>query len=493
MSDKTFRPTILWFRTDLRLSDNPALRHTIERGTPLICVYVVENNARFRPLGGASRWWLQNTLAMLSGDLERLGQKLLILIGDSEKLIPALASATCAAAVSWNRRYGKPEQDSDTRIKAELIAAGIEAKSFNSHLLNEPWEVATQTGTPMKVFTPYWRAARAKGEPRAPLAAPTVLPPPAPVPDDPRFARTPPQSLGFDPPKPDWTGGLRAAWQPGEAGAKALLAHFLDNAVAGYGDKRNRPDLPATSRLSPHLRFGEISPHQIWHATQAAMHANAETVPAGDAAKFLSEVGWREFAHHLLHFNPDLDSKNYNPRFDAFPWRSDPALLAAWQKGQTGYPIVDAGMRELWTTGWMHNRVRMIVASFLVKHLLIDWREGEHWFWDTLVDADPANNPASWQWVAGSGADAAPHFRIFNPISQGEKFDPNGDYTRKWVPELAALPTDLLFAPWDAPQALLLARGVRLGETYPRPVVDHAKAREMALAAYAQTKTAIAD
>jgi deoxyribodipyrimidine photo-lyase len=488
MSDITSAPTILWFRTDLRLSDHPALHHAAARSAPLLCVYVVETNPAFRPLGGACLWWLQNSLSRLSQDLARLGQRLLILTGDSETLIPALASATGADAVFWNRRYGKAEQDSDTRIKATLRAAGVTVTSFNSHLLNEPWEVATQAGTPVKVFTPYWRAARARGEPRAPLPTLKALPQPAPIPDDPRFGAMQPEALGFDPPQPDWAAGMRVAWQPGEAGARTLLARFLDQAVAGYGDNRNRPDLPATSRLSPHLRFGEISPYQIWHATQAAILADPDNAPEGDAAKFLSEVGWREFAYHLLHFNPELDSRNFNPNFDSFPWRSNPELLAAWQKGQTGYPVVDAGMRELWTTGWMHNRVRMIVASFLVKHLLIDWREGEKWFWDTLVDADPANNPASWQWVAGSGADAAPYFRIFNPISQGEKFDPNGEYTRKWVPELARLPTELLFAPWEAPEGLLLAHGVRLGHSYPRPIVDHAQARDVALAAYAQTK-----
>lgn len=489
MSGAISPPTILWFRNDLRLSDNPALQHAAGLGAPLLCVFVVETNATFRPLGGAAAWWLQNSLKRLSSDLEALGQRLLILRGDSAELIPALAQATGATAAAWNRRYGKAEQDNDSRIKAELRALGVAAESFSSHLLNEPWEVTTQTGTPVKVFTPYWRAARARGEPRAPHPRPTALLPAAPLPSDARFTGIAPASLGFDPPKPDWAAGMRASWQPGEAGAQARLTRFLDEAVRGYGDNRNRPDLPATSRLSPHLRFGEISPHLIWHATHAATLANPKSAPEGDATKFLSEIGWREFSHHLLHFNPELHSKNYNPRFDSFPWRTDPERLEAWQKGQTGYPIVDAGMRELWTTGWMHNRVRMIVASFLVKHLLIDWREGEAWFWDTLVDADPANNPASWQWVAGSGADAAPYFRIFNPISQGEKFDPKGDYIRKWVPEIASLPDDLLFAPWQAPQGLLLARGVRLGTTYPKPIVDHAAAREAALAAYAHSKS----
>ncbi len=286
---------------------------------------------------------------------------------------------------------------------------------------------------------------------------------------------------GLEPTKPNWAKGFGAVWTPGEAGAQTRLEEFLDSALKGYADGRNRPDRASTSRLSPHLRFGEISPVQIWHRSQMATGME----PTEDVAKFLAEIGWREFAYHLLYHMPDLPAANVQPRFDAFPWRSDPSVLKAWQKGQTGYPIVDAGLRQLWQTGWMHNRVRMIVASFLVKHLLIDWREGEAWFWDTLVDADVANNPASWQWVAGSGADAAPYFRIFNPMLQGEKFDPKGDYVRRWVPELANLPAKAIHTPWEAAPSVLAKAGVRLGETYPKPIVDHEAARARALAAFA--------
>jgi deoxyribodipyrimidine photo-lyase len=288
--------------------------------------------------------------------------------------------------------------------------------------------------------------------------------------------------LRLRPTKPDWAGGLRAAWTPGEAGARAALQAFLSDRATTYPADRDRPALPATSRLSPHLRFGEISPRAVWHA---ARHAAATgEVDAAAIDKFLSELGWRDFSWHLLFHNPDLATRNVDTRFDAFHWRDDPAGLAAWRRGQTGYPIVDAGMRELWTTGYMHNRVRMIAASFLIKHLLIDWRQGESWFQDTLCDADPASNPASWQWVAGSGADAAPYFRIFNPILQGEKFDAAGDYVRRWVPELARTPAAFIHKPWTAPRAMLDKAGVRLGVNYPAPIVDHAAARERALAAW---------
>jgi deoxyribodipyrimidine photo-lyase len=298
------------------------------------------------------------------------------------------------------------------------------------------------------------------------------------------------EDFGLEPTAPDWAGGFRETWTPGEAGAASRVADFLDHGLAGYATLRDRPDLDHVSRLSPHLRFGEITPAQIWHAAHTAAASGRAT--SLDVEKFLTEVGWREFAYNLLHHRPDLATANIQSRFDAFPWQRDDALLKAWQRGRTGYPIVDAGMRQLWHTGWMHNRVRMITASFLVKHLLQDWRAGETWFWDTLVDADPASNPASWQWVAGCGADAAPYFRIFNPVLQGEKFDPNGDYVRHWVPELAKLPNDVLHKPWTAPKGVLAMAGVTLGDSYPAPLVDHAKARARALAAFQSIKTSVA-
>jgi deoxyribodipyrimidine photo-lyase len=339
----------------------------------------------------------------------------------------------------------------------------------------------------MKVFTPFWRAARALGDPPAPLAIPETL----------LFKQldvktTLPslslEDLNLKPTKPDWSQEMAAEWQPGEKNAAAQAHLFLEERARGYSDNRNRPDMPATSKLSPHLRFGEISPRQIWHATRSAFETGKTKAPESDLDKFLAEIGWREFSYHLLFHFPKLGSENFLPRFDAFPWEENSTSLLAWQKGQTGYPIVDAGMRELWRTGWMHNRVRMITASFLIKHLMIDWRRGEEWFWDTLVDADPASNAASWQWVAGSGADAAPYYRIFAPVVQGEKFDPNGEYIRKYVPELSRLPNSLIHKPWEAPHPILKAAGITLGTTYPRPIVDHKAARERALEAFKSLK-----
>lgn len=474
-------PSIVWLRNDLRLADNPAIDATIASGSPPLFVYIFHESGDVRALGGASRWWLHHSLAALAAGLEKIGGRLDILRGDPAKLLPDLATAFNAKHVMWTRRYDADGITVDTQIKSRLTALGIAAESFNGLLLHEPWTVKTKTGGPFRVFTPFWRACLALPPPADPLRAPGQL---ASVPWN---RRAPPRialdDLGLLPTKPDWTGGLRDEWTPGEAGAKERLVDFLDDALPHYADERDLPSRPSTSRLSPHLAFGEISPRQIWHAAQ---HVAAKSAAAArNVDKFLSEIGWREFSYHLLFYNPDLPQKNFQQRFDDFPWRAAADKdLRAWQKGKTGYPIVDAGMRELWQTGFMHNRVRMIVASFLIKHLMIDWREGERWFWDTLVDADPANNAASWQWVAGSGADAAPFFRIFNPILQGEKFDPDGAYVRRFVPELAECPSDFIHKPWLAPEAVLNKAGIKLGESYPAPIVDHARARERALAAF---------
>jgi deoxyribodipyrimidine photo-lyase len=374
-------------------------------------------------------------------------------------------------------------------LKETLTGAGIEVRSFNGSLLNEPWEVTSKAGQPMKVFTPYWRAARERGEPAAPLPAPGKIkrldPPDSAASESLALA-----DLGLEPRKPDWAGGLREAWMPGEAGAQDLLESFIGNRLSGYAEGRNRPDRDSTSRLSPHLRFGEIGPRQIWHALAMARESGEAAGSSTDAEKFLSELGWREFSYHLLFHNPDLASRNYDSRFDAFPWQADPEARRRWQRGQTGIPLVDAGLRQLWTTGWMHNRVRMVVASFLIKHLLQDWRAGEAWFWDTLVDADPANNAASWQWVAGSGADAAPYFRVFNPVTQGETWDPKGDYVRRWVPELASLPADMIHQPWKADAAALRKAGIEPGRGYPQPMIDLGLGRQRALDAFAAIKGA---
>lgn len=467
-----------WFRSDLRLADNPALLAALE-APDCATIFIDETNAGFRPRGGASAWWLHHALAALADALAARGGRLDCYRGDSRVLVPALAAERGCDRVTWNRRYGLAERETDASIKADLKAGGIEAQSFNGALLYEPMEIRTQAGGPMRVFTPFWKACRMLREPPAPLAAPARLPASS-------AAGRPValEDLGLLPSRPDWAGGLRATWVPGEAGAATRLETFLDGPLDGYADNRDRPDRPSTSMLSPHLAFGEISPRQIWHRTEAAALAGEITASRGDIDKFFSELGWREFAWHLMFHFPTLAARNYQPRFDAFPWERNDGALAAWQRGRTGYPIVDAGMRELWHTGFMHNRVRMIVASFLIKHLLIDWREGEAWFWDTLCDADAANNAASWQWVAGSGADAAPYFRIFNPMSQGEKFDAAGDYVRRHVPELAGMPDAFIHRPWEAPEAVLARAGVRLGETYPLPIVRHERARERALAAF---------
>jgi len=466
-----------WFRNDLRLADNAALSETA-RADRAAFVFVVEENEGFRPRGGASRWWLHHSLEALSREIAAKGNRLILLRGDSETLIPALAARIGACQVTFNRRTGGVEREADARITAKLEAAGIKVLARNGALLHDPARHATGSGTPFRVFTPFWRAFTAGPAPEAASPPPATLPPDAAVQEI---------SLGTEdiaplPRNPDWAAGLRATWQPGEAGAAHRLEAFIEHGLHLYAGNRERPDLPATSMLSPHLAFGEISPRQIWHRAMIAREAGANT---GDVEKFLAEIGWREFSHHLLFHFPDLARRNFQPKFDAFPWQRNEALLTAWQKGETGYPLVDAGMRQLWRTGTMHNRVRMVVASFLVKHLRIDWREGENWFWDTLCDADPASNPASWQWVAGSGADAAPYFRVFNPISQGEKFDPDGTYIRENIPELAALPAGAIHRPWEAPPLLLAGAGVKLGETYPRPVVSHEAAREKALAAFA--------
>ena len=472
-------PAIVWFRDDLRLADNPALAAAVETGAPLVCLYIYDPaNPSLRPLGGASRWWLHHSLERLGQALARLGGRLDIRSGPSRAVLEETIAASGATSVFWNRRYGKGEIALDSAIKAALTSRGIQVASSNSHLLVEPWEIKTKTGGEFKVFSPFWRAAlawRGWSRPHSPprrIASANILPSAVPL-----------ASLGLLPHKPDWSAGLRQEWTPGEAGAQARLTTFLDQGAANYGIDRNRPDLPKTSNLSPHLRFGEISPRQVVAVIQDGSAAGR--IRTADAEKFLSEIGWREFAYHLLYHHPELATRNFAGRFDAFPWgKPDQAHLVAWQRGQTGYPIVDAGMRQLWQTGTMHNRVRMITASFLTKHLMIDWRVGESWFWDTLCDADPANNPASWQWVAGSGADAAPYFRIFNPVLQGERFDPEGSYVRRYVPELAEMPDAYIHHPWEAPTEMLKRAGIALGRDYPKPIVDHGWARERALSAF---------
>ncbi len=475
-------PIIVWFRNDLRLADNPALTAAAETGAPVVPLCILEDDGEDPwPLGGASRWWLHGSLERLGQSCARLGSPLVLRRGDAARVLLALAEETGAAGVVWNRRYAPALVARDTAIKEGLKARGLDARSFNANLLAEPWTIRNKSGGPFKVFTPFWRAVSADLAPPHPTGAPTALtPPPTPPASDPLAA------WGLLPTRPDWAGGLRDYWVPGEAAAIARLSRFLDGPVAVYPGERDRPDRDGTSSLSPHLAFGEIGPRQIWHAARHAAEARPDL--SGGAQAFLREIGWREFNHHLLHHAPQLPAQPLDARFAAFPWRDDPAGLEAWTRGRTGYPIVDAGMRQLWRTGWMHNRVRMIVGSFLIKDLLLPWQEGQRWFWDTLVDADLANNAGNWQWVAGCGADAAPFFRVFNPILQGEKFDPDGDYVRRHLPELGRLPPRWIHKPWQAPPDVLRQAGVALGHDYPHPIVDHAAARERALALFAGLK-----
>lgn len=467
-------PVIVWFRDDLRLEDQPALKAAAQSGQPIICLFLHDKGRSCgRPLGGAQNWWLHHALAALGASLKKIGGRLDILTGDHDEL-PAIASSLGATQVFWTRRYTAAQIETDQRVKSALAAAGIATASFNGQLLREPWEVSNKSGGPFRVFTPFWKASQAMGSFAAPEAAPKKLT----AADWPSSApqRVRVEELGLLPTKPDWAGGLRATWTPGEKGAEARLVAFFNQGLHHYSEERDRPDKDSTSMLSPHLRFGEISVRRI---LQAAQHLEAQNPKLGrNVAKFASELGWREFSYHLTFHFPEFGKRNFQARFDAFPWSANPKYLEAWQRGRTGYPIVDAGMRQLWQTGFLHNRVRMIVASFLVKHLLIDWRTGEDWFWDTLCDADAANNAAGWQWVAGSGADAAPYFRVFNPFLQGEKFDPLGDYVRRYVPELASVDDKFLHRPWEAPKG-------SVPSAYPAPIVEHANAREQALRAFA--------
>lgn len=471
----------MWFRRDLRLDDNPALAAAVAASNhQVLCLYILEDQPNGRAMGGASKWWLDKSLKALAAEIETLGGTLVLRKGDPISVLQDVIDATGAKSVFWNRRYDLAGRDVDTDVKRHFKDANIKVESFNGCVLTEPWTQTTGSGGYYKVYSPYWRAVQANYQAPPVAPRPTALSP----------SELTSDALGdwqLHPSNPDWSSGFDGPWQPGAKGAKQRLTEFLDGPVSAYTDDRNRPDVETgTSGLSPHLAFGEINPAQIWRTTKDRMLAG--TVNEKGAHTFLSEVAWRDFAYVLLFHNPELATENFKRDFDLMPWREDEAALRAWQKGQTGYPIVDAGMRQLWHTGWMHNRVRMIVASFLTKHLLIHWRHGEDWFWDTLVDADPASNSASWQWTAGSGADAAPYFRVFNPITQGEKFDETGDYVRKWCPELARLPRKYLYQPWEAGPLILQEAGITLGDTYPNPIVAHKFGRERALAAYETLK-----
>jgi deoxyribodipyrimidine photo-lyase len=462
--------SLVWFRQDLRLADNPALRTAQGRGRIVpVFIWAPDEEGAWAP-GAAARWWLDGSLRALEEELRAAGLTLVVERGPTLRTLLQLASAAGASAVFWNRRYEPEAIARDRVVKEALRTSGLEAQSFNSTLLIEPWDVRNAAGKPFRVFTPYWKQHLAQlGDPE-PQPTPRALEP------GPRLSGIAIDALGLLP-RIRWYDALAVHWRPGERGAREQLARFIAAAFENYEHTRDRPDEVGTSRLSPHLHFGEIGPRQIWAAVAAAART------AGDAlrsrsGRFLTEIGWREFAHHLLFYFPHSAAEPLRPEFARFPWAPDTQALAAWERGRTGIPMVDAGMRELWATGWMHNRVRMIVASFLTKNLLQPWQEGARWFWDTLVDADLASNTLGWQWTAGSGADAAPYFRVFNPVTQGKRFDPTGAYVRRWIPELAAVDLEHLHSPWEGARP----------SAYPPPIVDLTVSRRAALAAYARMR-----
>jgi deoxyribodipyrimidine photo-lyase len=468
-------PTIIWFRQDLRLEDQPALCAAIARGGPVIPLFIwaPEEEGEWVP-GEASRWWLHHSLSHLQEELHQLALTLIFRKQSSLEAILDIIKQTGADAVFWNRRYEPYVVRRDALIEAELRRRGMTVQIFNSSLLFEPWEIFNKQNKPYQVFTPFWKFCSHLEEPTLPLRKPEVAKPyPGHL-----------ESEALDHfhllPTIPWDEGLRKKWRPGTSSAKDQLNIALQQVIEHYIQRRDKPALRGTTELSPYLHHGEISPRMIWQAVRQKFGKQE------GAEAFLRQLGWREFAYYLLHHFPHTPNEALHSDFNGFPWQVNEQALKAWQKGQTGYPIIDAGMRQLWRTGWMHNRVRMIVGSFLVKDLLIDWLEGVRWFWDTLVDADLANNTLGWQWVAGCGADAAPYFRIFNPMTQGEKFDQMGEYVRQWVPEIRGLPDAWIHRPWEAPEEILKQSRVILGTTYPKPIIDHDQARKKALEAYAR-------
>ena len=471
--------TIWWVRRDLRLDDNPTLLRAA-KADAMVAVYV-HAPAEEGPwtMGGAQRWWLARSLAAQAAALKALGSELLVLEGEAASTLSDLARRLHASEVVWSRRFEPAAIAQESRVEGALDAAGVRWSSYLANHLVDPDEIATQTGNPYQVYTPFSRNVRARPAPAKPKPAPAALPPATGALDAAGRAVRTIANLGLEP-TPDWAAGFRSTWTPGEQGAQARLQSFRGAALASYPTGRDVPAAIGTSLLSPHLAFGEIGVRRAWHDAAATPHAPAESTD-----KFHAELLWREFATHVLVHFKHTDLKPLRSEYARFPWRDDPQALRAWQRGRTGYPLVDAGMRQLWHTGWMHNRVRMVVASFLVKHLLLPWQDGARWFWDTLVDADLSSNSLGWQWAAGCGADAAPYFRIFNPTSQAEKFDGDAAYIKRWVPELSRVPAKLVHEPWEAPPLALEAAGVTLGDDYPRPIVEHGMARTRALAALA--------
>jgi deoxyribodipyrimidine photo-lyase len=466
--------SIVWFRSDLRLYDNAALSGALRSGKPIVPVFIwaPDEETPWQP-GSAARWWLHRSLASLDSSLRQRGSALVLRQGKTLEALRALVRETEATAVYWNRRCEPAFGVRDDEIGQVLAREGVRVHVSDSSFLYAPEDVRTRDGKPFTVFTPFWKACLAEGDPPAPLPAPSAIPVPYRMPESVALS-----ALALEP-AVDWAQGLRHAWDVGESTALRFLDEFAESGISGYGVARDFPGERGTSRLSPYLHHGEVSPRSVWNRLRSA---------GGEVDGFLRQLIWREFAHHLLFHFPHTTADPLRSEFNRFPWRSDASVLLAWQRGRTGYPLVDAGMRELWTTGWQHNRVRMLTASFLTKDLLISWKEGARWFWDTLVDADLANNSLGWQWVAGCGADAAPYFRVFNPVLQAGKFDGNGSYVRQWIPELAPLPNMFIHRPWEAPSEVLRSAGIELGVTYPRRIVDHVAARKRALQAYERLK-----
>ncbi len=478
-------PIIVWLRYDLRLYDNPALHHACLKSDSILPIFILDDiTPGSWKRGAAARWWLHHSLRSLQKDLEqKLSLPLILKKGNAAHILPRLIEDVGADGVYWNRNYEPWSIARDKKIKATLIDQGIDVQTFNGRLLFEPWEIENKSGQPFRVFTPFWKTCMSDPHLRDPYPIPSQKASNVSVNSDDL------NSWDLLPTKPDWSGGMHDFWDIGEAAALKRFDDFVAQKINTYKDERDFPAIDATSLLSPHLHFGEISPLSIWHKVKPLLDSTPEKAPAyKNIRHFISEIGWREFSYHLLFHYPKTPDQPLYDKFQKVPWDKNEKSLNAWQKGLTGIPIVDAGMRQLWQTGWMHNRLRMLVGSLLVKNILIDWRAGEQWFWDCLVDADLANNTQGWQWVAGCGADAAPYFRIFNPVTQGERFDPDGNYVRRYVPELKNMPKQYIHKPWEAGPLILKEAGVTLGQTYPNPIVNLKTSREKALEAFAQIK-----
>ena len=472
---------VMWFRQDLRLADNPALTNALEDGKTLP-IFILDNvNSKEHVNGAASKWWLHHSLIKLNKSLKN---KLCFFVGNPIDILDEIHKQFEISNIFWSRCYEPWRIKRDKKIKKYFSDQNVNVNTFNGSLLWEPWNIAKKDGTPYKVFTPYYRKGCLNSDkPRMPLPAPNLS----------NLISIDNHDLKIEDlelmPKHNWYNKMISLWSPGEEGAHSKIEEFISNGLNNYKEGRNFPSNQNVSQLSPHLHFGEVSPNQVWYRAKTK---EGKLGIKKDLDHFLSELGWREFSFNLLYHFPFLPKENLQKKFDNFPWDNDKDKLKKWQKGLTGYPIVDAGMQELWQTGYMHNRLRMVVGSFLVKNLLLHWHHGERWFWDCLIDADLASNSAGWQWIAGSGADAAPYFRIFNPITQGQKFDPDGKYTRKYLPVLNDMPDKFLFNPWEAPEDVLRSAGVKLGENYPLPIVEIGSSRQKALEAFATTKTLIA-